>query len=66
MRPKRYPYQGKKKGPTKLTVDPKKIITNRVNANDIASQSLVLKTKNSEITFSGTKVEIKAQSITGV
>lgn len=23
MRPKRYPYQGKKKGPTKLTVAPK-------------------------------------------
>lgn len=23
MRPKRYPYQGKKKGPIKLTIDPK-------------------------------------------
>lgn len=66
MRPKRYPYQGKKKGPIAVTIDPKKIITNLTNANDIASQPLVLKTKNSEITFSGTKVEIKAQSITGV
>ncbi|HEL1645530.1 TPA: hypothetical protein TXL48_002168 [Streptococcus suis] len=64
MRPKRYPYM--QKGPTKLTIDPKKIITNLKNANDIASQSLVIKSKNSEITFSGTKVEIKAQSITGV
>lgn len=64
MRPNRYPYR--QKGPTKLTIDPKKIITNRMDANDIASQSLVIKSKNSEITFSGTKVEIKAQSITGV
>ena len=64
MRPKRYPYRQKE--PTELTVDPKKIITNQINANDIASQSLVIKNKNSEITFSGTKVEIKAQSITGV
>ena len=54
------------KEPTELTIDPKKIITNQINANDIASQSLVIKNKNSEITFSGTKVEIKAQSITGV
>ena len=39
MRPKRYPYR--QKGPTELTIDPKKIITNQINANDIASQSLV-------------------------
>ncbi len=39
MRPKRYPYRQKE--PTELTVDPKKIITNQINANDIASQSLV-------------------------
>lgn len=64
MRPKRYPYR--QKGPTKLTVDPKKIIKNLKNVNDIASQSLVIKNKDSEITFSGTKIEIKAQSITGV
>ncbi|HFI0089423.1 TPA: hypothetical protein ACGO7B_001220 [Streptococcus suis] len=66
MRPKRYPYQGKKKGPTELTINPKKIITNLLNTNDIASHPLVIKSKNSEVTFSGTKVEIKAQSITGV
>lgn len=64
MRPKRYPYR--QKGSTKLTIDPKNIITNQINANDIASQSLVIKSKNSEITFSGTKIELKAQSITGV
>ncbi|MCQ8260982.1 hypothetical protein NF418_05730 [Streptococcus suis] len=64
MRPKRYPYR--KKEPIAVTIDPKKIITNRMDANDIASQSLVIKSKNSEITFSGTKIEIKAQSITGV
>lgn len=64
MRPKRYPYRQKE--PTKLTVDPKKIIKNLKNVNDIASQSLVIKNKDSEITFSGTKIEIKAQSITGV
>ncbi len=57
MRPKRYPYM--QKGPTELTIDPKKIITNLKNA-------LVIKNKDSEITFSGTKIEIKAQSITGV
>ncbi|HEL2343268.1 TPA: hypothetical protein U0J94_001544 [Streptococcus suis] len=64
MRPKRYPYM--QKGPTELTIDPKKIITNLLNTNDIASHPLVIKSKNSEATFSGTKVEIKAQSITGV
>ena len=64
MRPKRYPYR--QKGPTKLKIDTKKIIANQINANDIASQSLVIKSKNSEMTFSGTKIEIKAQSITGV
>ncbi|HFI0577226.1 TPA: hypothetical protein ACGO1P_001624 [Streptococcus suis] len=62
MRPKRYPYRQKE--PTKLTVDPKKIITNQINANDIASQFLVIKSKNSEIILSGTKIEIKDQSIT--
>lgn len=66
MRPIRYPYQGMKKESIAVTIDSKKIITNQINANDIASQSLVIKNKNSEITFSGTKVEIKAQSITGV
>ncbi|MGQ7339419.1 hypothetical protein ACTGYU_03505 [Streptococcus suis] len=64
MRPKRYPYM--QKGPTKLTIDPEKIIANLKNANDIASHPLVIKNKDSEITFSGTKIEIKAQSITGV
>ncbi|HFI0812424.1 TPA: hypothetical protein ACGO1J_001016 [Streptococcus suis] len=64
MRPKRYPYRQKE--PTELTIDPKNIITNQINANDIASQSLVIKSKNSEITFSGTKIEFKAQSITWV
>lgn len=29
-------------------------------------ESVVIKNKDSEITFSGTKIEIKAQSITGV
>lgn len=38
MRPKRYPYR--QKGPTELMVDPKKIITNLKDANDIASQPL--------------------------
>lgn len=38
MRPKRYPYM--QKGPTEVTIDPKKIITNLKNANDIASQPL--------------------------
>ena len=66
MRPIRYPYQGMKKESIAVTIDSKNIITNQINANDIASQSLVIKNKNSEITFSGTKVEIKAQSITGV
>ncbi|WP_392452408.1 hypothetical protein [Streptococcus parasuis] len=62
MRPKRYPYR--QKGPTELTIDPKNIITNQISANDIASQSLVIKSKNSEITFSGTKIEFKARSTT--
>ena len=66
MRPIRYPYQGMKKESIAVTIDSKNIITNQINANDIASQSLVIKNKNSEITFSGTKVEIKAQSIIGV
>ncbi|HFI0508898.1 TPA: hypothetical protein ACGOX6_000594 [Streptococcus suis] len=26
MRPKRYPYQGKKKGPIAVTIDPGKIV----------------------------------------
>ncbi|RRR54280.1 hypothetical protein EI998_03120 [Streptococcus suis] len=62
MRPKRYPYM--QKGPTKLTVDPK--LKTRLLCDSSLVERLVLKTKNSEITFSGTKIEIKAQSITGV
>ncbi|HEM2581418.1 TPA: hypothetical protein U0423_000251 [Streptococcus suis] len=64
MRPKRYPYM--QKGPTELMVDPKKIITNRMDASLLTSSPLIIKNKDSEITFSGTKIEIKAQSITGV
>ncbi|MCK3937193.1 hypothetical protein HCC45_13245 [Streptococcus suis] len=66
MRPKRYPYQGKKKEPTEVTIDPKKIITNRMDASLLTSSPLIIKNKSSEIAISGTKVEIKAQSITGV
>lgn len=65
MKPKRYPYSGQKE-PTKLTVDPKYFITNRMDASLIVSSPLILKNNNSEITISGTKIEIKAQSITGV
>ncbi|HIH8008316.1 TPA: hypothetical protein ACYSYY_000419 [Streptococcus suis] len=64
MRPKRYPYRQKE--PTELSVVPKKFITNRMDASLLKSGSLIIKNKNSEITISGTKVEIKAQSITGV
>lgn len=65
MRPRRYPYSGKKK-PIAVTIDPKYFITNRMDASLIANSPLILKNKVSEITISGTKIEIKAQSITGV
>ncbi|HFI0405719.1 TPA: hypothetical protein ACGOYB_001823 [Streptococcus suis] len=64
MRPKRYPYRQKE--PTKLMVDPKDIVTKRIDASLIASSPLIIKNRGSEIAISGTKIEIKAQSITGV
>lgn len=64
MRPKRYPYQGMKKESIAVTIEPK--LKTRLLCDSSLVERLVIKNKNSEITFSGTKVEIKAQSITGV
>ena len=54
MRPRRYPYSGKRKS------------LERQPANSVGTKAGTIKLDSSSITFSGSKITINSQSITGV
>ena len=54
MKPERYPYSGKRKGLERKAV------------NSVDIKACDIKSDGSSVTFSGSKVTIKGQSITGV
>lgn len=54
MRPRRYPYSGKRKN------------LERKPVNSVGTNTGTIKLDSSRITFSGSKITINGQSITGV
>lgn len=54
MRPRRYPYSGKRKS------------LERQTSNSVDNKAINIRLDTSTIVFSGSKVIIKSQSITGV
>ena len=54
MRPKRYPYSGKIKS------------LERQTSNSVDNKAINIRLDTSSIVFSGSKVTVKSQSITGV